>query len=531
MHSSIVEKGEMEMVDKNMNKKIEDLHVRKKRILLGGGSEKVGKQHASGKFTARERIEKLLDKGSFREIGAFARHRCSSFGMEKIEAPADGVITGYGKIDGRNVMVFSHDFTVLGGTQAEVHSLKIVKIKDLAAQVGVPIIGINDSAGGRIQEGVDALGKGTAIFCRNVIYSGVIPQISAILGPCAGGAVYEPALTDFVFMTESIGYMFLTGPKVIKQVTGEDIQIQELGGTSVHCNTTGVAHFYTKTEEECFESIRRLLSFLPSNNKERPPVRHDGDPPDRENQELLEIVPIDFRKPYDVARIISEVVDNQYFYEVHKNWARNIVVGFGRMNGNPTGFIANQPRVLAGAIDINASDKAARFIRFCDAFNIPLITFVDTPAFLPGKNQEFGGIIRHGAKLLYAYAEATVPKITVILRKAYGGGYSAMGHRELGTDLVFAWPTAEIAIMGPEGAAEIIFRREIEAAEDPTQKRQEKMEAFRKHFGHPYIAASRGYVDDVIDPAKTREYLCFGLQLLLEKHQSLPPKKHGNIPL
>jgi len=519
------------MTNEEMNRKIDDLRQKKACIYLGGGSEKISRQHSLGKLTARERIDKLLDKGSFAEIDPFVEHRCTFFGMDKRQAPGDGVVTGYGKINGRLVMLFSHDFTVLGGTQAEAHSLKIVKIKELAIQAGVPIIGLNDSGGGRIQEGVDALGKGTAVFCKTILCSGVIPQISAILGPCAGGAVYEPALTDFIFITENIGYMFLTGPKVIKQVTGEEVGTQDLGGAFTHSNITGVAHFCSKSEEHCFQAIRELLSFLPSSNREKPPHKYSGDPLDRKNHNLHDIVPTDLKKPYDVIDVISEVVDDHAFLEVHRNWARNLVIGFARINGDSIGIVANQPRILAGSIDINASDKAARFIRFCDAFNIPVLTLVDTPAFLPGKTQELGGIIRHGAKLLYAYAEATVPKITIILRKAYGGGYSAMGHKELLTDFVFAWPTAQVAIMGPEGATEIIFRKEIDEADDPKQKLSENLEAFRRRFGNPYVGASRGYIDDVIEPSQTREIIGRSLELLLNKQSSSPTKKHGNIPL
>jgi acetyl-CoA carboxylase carboxyltransferase component len=518
------------MSSEDMKRKIDELNQRKGRISLGGGNEKIKKQHGLGKLTARERIDKLLDRGSFREIDQFVHHRCTFFGMEKVEAPGDAIVTGYGKINGRNVFLFSQDFTVLAGTLGEAHASKIVKIMDLAAKIGAPIIGINDSGGGRIQEGIDSQSGFTSVFYRNAIYSGVIPQISAILGPCAGGAVYAPALTDFIFMTEP-SYMFLTGPKVIKEVTGEDISAYDLGGALVHCNSSGVAHFRTKSEDQCFENIQKLLGFFPSSSRQKPPIEYSGDPVNRKNNKLLEIVPTDLRKSYDIVKVISEIVDDHDFFEVHRHWAQNIVVGFARINGNSIGVIANQPRILAGAIDINASDKAARFIRFCDAFNIPLLTLVDTPAFLPGKNQEFAGIIRHGAKILFAYAEATVAKITIILRKAYGGGYAAMCHRELGADRVFAWPTAEIAMMGAEGAAEIIFQREIEIADDPVQKRQEKIEEFRRQFGNPYVGASRGYIDDVIDPVETRETVANSLDLLLDKHESRPTKKHGNIPL
>lgn len=514
-----------------MKRKIEDLNQRKQKIFQGGGEEKVRKQHALGKLTARERIDRLLDKGTFRELDQFVHHRSTFFGMEKVKAPGDGVVAGHGKINGRDVFLFSQDFTVLGGTLGEAHASKIVKIMDLAAKVGAPVIGINDSGGGRIQEGFDAQYGYARIFYRNSIYSGVIPQISVILGPCAGGAVYSPALTDFIFMTEDISYMFLTGPKVIKEVTGEDISVNDLGGPLVHCDTSGVAHFYTKSEEECFGKIRKLLSFLPSSNRQKPPIEVCSDPANRRNNELLEVVPSDSRKSYDIVKVISEIADHHEFFEVHKRWARNMVVGFARISGMPIGIVANQPKILAGAIDIDASDKAARFIRCCDAFNVPLLTLVDTPAFLPGKNQEFGGIIRHGAKLLFAYSEATVPKITLILRKAYGGGYVVMCHPELKADRVFAWPSAEIAMLGAEGAAEIIFRREIETTQDPSLKRKEKIEEFREQFGTPYSAASRGYIDEIIDPRETRASIAYSLELLRNKQESRPPKKHGNIPL
>ena len=519
------------MNSNEMKRKVAELKKMKEALRLGGGPEKIDKQHRLGKLTARERIEKLLDKRSFVEMDLFVRHRCTLFEMEQVDIPADAVVVGHGKIDGRDVFVFSQDFTVFGGSLGEAHASKIVKIMDLAAKAGVPVIGINDSGGGRIQEGFDAQYGYARIFYRNVIYSGVIPQISVILGPCAGGAVYSPALTDFIFMTEDISYMFLTGPKVTKEVTGEDISAMDLGGPFVHCKTSGVAHFLTKSENECFGSIRTLLSFLPSNNREKPPIVASSDPPERSNEKLGEIVPTDSRKSYDIVKLISEIVDNYDFFEVQKLWARNMVIGFARINGIPIGIVANQPNVLAGTIDINASDKASRFIRFCDAFNLPLLTLVDTPAFLPGKDQEFGGIIRHGAKLIFAFSEATVPKITVIIRKAYGGGYVAMCHPELKADRVLAWPTAEIAMMGAEGAAEIIFRREIEGALDPDLKRKDKIEEFREQFGTPYKAASRGYIDEVIAPEETRASIAHSLEVLKNKHASNPYAKHRNIPL
>jgi acetyl-CoA carboxylase carboxyltransferase component len=514
-----------------MEQLIKELNERKAKIELAGGLDKIEKQHQLGKLTARERILKLLDANTFVETDMFVHHRCEFFGMNKVEAPNDGVITGYGQIQGRLVFIFSQDFTVLGGSLGEAHASKIVKIMDLAAKVGAPLIGINDSGGGRIQEGIDAQYGYSRIFYRNSIYSGVIPQISAILGPCAGGAVYSPAITDFIFMTEGISRMFLTGPNVIKETTGEIISDEELGGARVHNFISGVAHFYSLSEEECFQQMRTLLSFLPSSNREMPPINYSGDPLDRPNPKLLEIVPVEGKKPYNVVKVIEEIVDDGKFFEVQQHWARNIVIGFARIHGHPIGVIANQPNFLAGTLDINASDKAARFIRFCDCFNIPLLTLVDTPAFLPGKAQEFGGIIRHGAKILFAYSEATVPKVTLVLRKGYGGGYVAMCHRELGADAVFAWPTAEIAMMGAEGAASIIFRREIESAPDPEKKRQEKIEEYRKQFYNPYVSGRRGYIDYIISPVETRAMLCRAFDMLWNKQEERPKKKHGSIPL
>ncbi|MDI6756149.1 MAG: acyl-CoA carboxylase subunit beta [Thermodesulfobacteriota bacterium] len=514
-----------------MEKLIKDLEERKARIELAGGADKIEKQHQAGKLSARERILKLLDQKSFVETDMFVHHRCEFFGMNKVEAPDDGVVTGYGSIDGRQVFIFSQDFTVLGGSLGEAHASKIVKIMDLAAKVGAPLIGINDSGGGRIQEGIDAQFGYSRIFFRNSIYSGVIPQLSAILGPCAGGAVYSPAITDFIFMTEGISRMFLTGPNVIKETTGEVISDEELGGARVHNSISGVAHFYSHTEEESFLQIRRLLTFLPNSNRENPPVNYSGDPLDRPNDKLLEIVPVEGKRPYNVIKVIEEIVDDHNFFEVHQHWAKNMVVGFARIHGHPIGVIANQPLVLAGTMDINASDKAARFIRFCDCFNIPLLTLVDTPAFLPGKAQELGGIIRHGAKILFAYSEATVPKVTVVLRKGYGGGYVAMCHRELGADAVFAWPTAEIAMMGAEGAANIIFRREIEKALDPEKKRLEKIQEYREQFSNPYVSGRRGYVDYIISPAETRAMIVRAFDMLWNKQEERPKKKHGSIPL
>jgi len=514
-----------------MEKLLKELEERQAKIELAGGADKIEKQHQLGKLTARERIHKLLDLQTYIETDMFVHHRCEYFGMNKVEAPDDGVITGYGTIGGRQVFIFSQDFTVLGGSLGEAHASKIVKIMDLAAKVGAPLIGINDSGGGRIQEGIDAQYGYSRIFYRNSIYSGVIPQFSAILGPCAGGAVYSPAITDFIFMTEGLSRMFLTGPNVIKEVTGEEISDEELGGARVHNTISGVAHFYSESEEECFGQIRRLLTFLPNSNREKPPVNYSGDPLDRKNEKLFQIVPGEGKRPYNVVKVIEEIVDDHDFFEVQQHWAKNMVVGFARILGHPIGIIANQPMVLAGTIDINASDKAARFIRFCDCFNIPLLTLVDTPAFLPGKAQEFGGIIRHGAKILFAYSEATVPKVTLILRKGYGGGYVAMCHRELGADAAFAWPMAEIAMMGAEGAANIVFRREIEKASDPEKKRLEKIKEYRDQFSNPYASARRGYIDYIIKPDETRPMIGRAFDMLWNKQEERPQKKHGSIPL
>ncbi|MBI4495604.1 MAG: methylmalonyl-CoA carboxyltransferase [Deltaproteobacteria bacterium] len=518
-------------IDPAMESLLRELNERRAKIELAGGPEKIEKQHQQGKLTARERILHLLDPETFVETDMFVHNRCEYFDLNKMEAPNDGVITGYGAIAGRLVFIFSQDFTVLGGSLGEAHASKIVKIMDLAVKVGAPLVGINDSGGGRIQEGIDAQYGYGRIFYRNSIYSGVIPQLSAILGPCAGGAVYSPAITDFIFMTQGISRMFITGPNVIKEVTGEEISDEELGGAKVHSSISGVAHFFSVSEEECFRQIRRLLSFLPGSNGESPPIRYGGDPLDRPNPKLLEIVPVDGKRPYNVVKVIEEIVDDHDFLEVHQHWARNMVVGFARIHGHPIGVVANQPLFLAGTLDINASDKAARFIRFCDCFNLPLLTLVDTPAYLPGKAQEFGGIIRHGAKILFAYSEATVPKVTVILRKGYGGGYVAMCHRELGADAVFAWPLAEIAMMGAEGAANIVFRREIEKAPDPEKKRQEKIREYREQFANPYVSGRRGYVDYIISPAETRPLVARAFEMLWQKQEERPRKKHGSIPL
>jgi len=511
--------------------KLAEMQDRKISLQMGGGQDRIDRQHKSGKLTARERIEKLVDTGSFVEIDAFVTHRCTDFGMDKETAPADGVITGYATIDGRPVYLYSQDFTVRGGSLGEMHAKKITKIIDMAMKMGCPVIGINDSGGARIQEGIDSLSGYGEIFYRNTQASGVIPQISVILGPCAGGAVYSPALTDFIFMVDNISKMFITGPQVVQAATGEQVTEEQLGGSMAHTQISGVAHFNYPTEEECFTGIRSLLSFIPQNNLDDTFVYDTNDDLNRLSPELNTIIPDNPNKSYDIKDIIKKIADNGEFLEVQPMFAQNIVIGFVRLNGRSVGLVANQPKVKAGALDINASDKAARFIRFCDSFNIPIITLTDVPAFLPGVDQEHNGIIRHGAKLLYAYSEATVPKVNVILRKAYGGAYIAMSSKHLGTDLVFAWPTAEIAVMGPEGAANIIFRKEIENADDPIAKRHEKIEEYRERFTNPYMAAARGYVDDIIEPEATRPRLISALEMLQSKRETRPPKKHGNMPI
>ncbi|HHW02771.1 MAG TPA: methylmalonyl-CoA carboxyltransferase [Thermoanaerobacterales bacterium] len=514
-----------------IEQKLKILEEKRKTVEQGGGEKRIKKQHESGKLTARERIQKLLDEESFVEIDAFVEHRCIQFDMTETKAPGEGVVTGYGTINGRLVFVFAQDFTVIGGSLGEMHAAKIVKVMDMAMKMGAPLIGLNDSGGARIQEGVDALKGYGEIFYRNTLASGVIPQISVILGPCAGGAVYSPALTDFIFMVSGTSKMFITGPQVIKAVTGEEVSPEDLGGARAHNQKSGVAHFMSQNEEECFDQIKKLLSYIPSNNLEDAPFKETEDSPVKILPELDNIVPVDPNKPYDMKEIIKMVVDEGDFFEVQALYAQNMITGFARLSGHSVGILANQPRVLAGCLDINASDKAARFIRFCDAFNIPLITFTDTPGYLPGVAQEHGGIIRHGAKLLYAYSEATVPKITVITRKAYGGAYIAMCSRHLGADQVFAWPTAEIAVMGPEGAANIIFKKEIEESNDPVAARNEKIEEYRDRFANPYQAAARGYVDDVIEPSTTRVKLISALEMLMSKRETRPAKKHGNIPV
>ncbi|MBI2184932.1 MAG: acyl-CoA carboxylase subunit beta [Thaumarchaeota archaeon] len=498
---------------------------------LGGGEARIKDQRDKNKLTARERIELLMDEGSFVEFDKFVTHRTSDFGMDKKKTLGDGVVTGYGKIEGRTVFVFSHDFTVLGGSLGEAFGKKVCKVMDLALKTGAPVIGLSDSGGARIQEGVVSLAAYSEIFFRNTISSGVIPQISAIIGPCAGGAVYSPAMTDFTFMVEGISHMFITGPDVVKAALGQDVTFEALGGASVHAQTSGVAHFVTPNEQDCFALIRRLLSYLPQNNSEDPQILPTDDPPARSDDNLPRVIPDDPNKPYDMKEIIRSVLDDNEFLEVHALWAPNIIVGFGRLNGRSIGVVANQPSFLAGALDINSSNKAARFIRFCDAFNIPILTFVDVPGYLPGVEQEHGGIIKHGSKLLYAYCEATVPKVTVITRKAYGGAYCAMGSKYSKADVNYAWPTAEIAVMGPEGAINIIFRDELTRSKTPAETRQKILKDYKAKFANPYAAAERGIIDAVIDPAETRSAVIGAFEMLCNKRESRPPKKHGNIQL
>ncbi|MGH7551266.1 MAG: acyl-CoA carboxylase subunit beta [Gemmatimonadota bacterium] len=510
---------------------LEELHEREREALLGGGAERLEAQHQKGKLGARERLELLLDPGSFLELDMLVTHRTEEFGLASRKVPGDGVVTGHGTIDGRLVYVFSQDFTVFGGSLSEAHAEKICKVMDLALKTGAPVIGLNDSGGARIQEGVASLGGYAEIFLRNTLASGVVPQISAILGPCAGGAVYSPAITDFVCMVEGISYMFVTGPNVVRTVTHEEVSFDELGGALVHATRSGVSHFTYPDEPGCLEGIRRLVGYLPSNNREDPPLIHGDDDPGRRCPALQDAVPENPNKPYDVHAVIDEVVDRGSFLEVHAGYAGNLIVGFARLDGRTVGVVANQPAVLAGVLDIDASLKGARFVRFCDAFNIPLLTLVDVPGFLPGTAQEWGGIIKHGAKLLYAYCEATVPKLTVILRKAYGGAYDVMSSKHIRGDLNLAWPTAEIAVMGPKGAVEILWRREIEGAEDPEAAVEARAEEYRQRFANPYVAAERGYLDAVIDPAETRRRLISGLHALAGKRDANPPRKHGNLPL
>ena len=517
----------------NREQKLEELKRRDALAEAGGGPERRERQHKEGKLSARERIELLLDEGTFEELDKYVTHHCTDFGMEEQRIPGDGFLTGYGRIAGRLAYVFAQDFTVFGGSLSEANAMKICKIMDLAMRNGAPVIGLNDSGGARIQEGVMSLAGYAEIFLRNTLASGVIPQISAVLGPCAGGAVYSPAITDFIFMTRGTSYMFVTGPEVIKTVTHEDVTKEELGGAMTHNATSGVAHFVASNDGDCLAMIRELFSYLPSNNLEEPPRRATSDPWDRADAALGLLVPADPMIPYDIKEAIHAVVDDGDFFEVHEHFARNMVVGFARLDSRSVGIVANQPAVLAGCLDINASVKGARFVRFCDAFNIPLITFVDVPGFLPGTQQEFGGIIRHGAKLLYAYAEATVPKLTVITRKAYGGAYCVMSSKHIRTDVNFAWPTAEIAVMGPEGAVNVVYKRELDKtpAEEREFLRKAKVEEFRERFANPYIAAERGYIDAVIEPRLTRPKLITALRSLENKRDINPKKKHGNIPL
>src|SRR5579872_3850735 len=515
----------------NLEQKVEELKKRNQLAEDGGGAKRRERQHKEGKMSARERIEFLLDEGTFEETDKLVTHRCNDFGMAEQKIYGDGFVTGYGRIEGRLVYVFAQDFTVFGGSLSETNAAKIVKIMDLAAKMGAPVIGLNDSGGARIQEGVMSLAGYADIFLRNTLYSGVVPQISAIMGPCAGGAVYSPAITDFVLMVDKTSYMFITGPDVIKTVTLEEVSKEKLGGAMTHNETSGVAHFLAHDDAECLSMVRELLSFVPSNNLDDPPRRACSDPSDRADVALDTIVPAQSNQPYDIKDVIHAVVDDGYFFEVQEHFTKNIVVGFARLDGRSVGIVANQPAVLAGTLDINASVKGARFVRFCDCFNIPLVTFEDVPGFLPGTAQEYGGIIKHGAKLLFAFAEATVPKVTVITRKAYGGAYCVMASKHIRTDVNYAWPTAELAVMGPEGAVNILYKRELEGAADAASLRAAKVAEFRDKFANPYVAASRGFIDEVIQPRDTRRKIITALRNLENKHDRNPPKKHGNIPL
>ena len=517
--------------EKTVEDRIEELRKRKKAARTPGGRDAAKKQHDKGKLTARERLDVLMDAGSFVETDPFAVHRAHDFGMDRKRPPGDGIITGYGTIDGRKVFVASQDFTVFGGSMGEVMAQKVTKVMDLAMSTGAPFVSINDSGGARIQEGAASLAGYGYIFERNVRASGVIPQISVIMGPCAGGAVYSPAITDFTFMVRETSHMFITGPDVIKTVTGEDVSMEELGGAMTHATKSGVASFVGEDDEDVLNRVRYLLSFLPSNNLEDPPAYAPTDDPNRSADALTHLVPDRAKEPYDMHEVIRYVVDDGEFLEIFPLWAMNIVIGFARLDGRSIGVIANQPKVNAGTLDIEASEKASRFVRFCDAFNIPILTLVDVPGFLPGTNQEYNGIIRHGAKLLYAYAEATVPRMTVITRKAYGGAYLVMNSKHLRSDVAFAWPTAEIAVMGAEGAVNVVFRKEIEKAADPSQKKAELIKEYREKFSTPYAAAERGFIDDVIEPAETRSRLIKALRMLSTKRESVPARKHGNIPL
>jgi len=511
--------------------KLQQLYELKEQAKLGGGIKRIEDQHKKGKLTARERLDLLLDDGSFEEIDMLVRHRSHDFGLDKQRILGDGVVTGHGTIDGRLVFVFSQDFTTFGGSLSEAHAEKICKIMDMAMKVGAPVIGLNDSGGARIQEGVVSLGGYADIFLRNTLASGVIPQISVIMGPCAGGAVYSPAITDFIFMVKNTSYMFVTGPNVVKTVTHEDVTFEQLGGAMTHATKSGVVHFAAENEVECLRQVRKLMSYIPLNNMDEPPFVQTNDNPNRQEEKLNTIVPDNPNKPYDMKEVIKLIVDNAEFFEVHEHYAQNIIVGFARLGGRSVGIVANQPAVLAGVLDIDSSIKGARFVRFCDAFNIPLVVFEDVPGFLPGTDQEWRGIIKNGAKLLYAFCEATVPKVTVITRKAYGGAYDVMNSKHVRGDFNFAWPSAEIAVMGPKGAVEIIFRKEIEMSEDKEKAVEQRTEEYREKFANPYIAAERGYIDDVIEPKQTRPKLIRALQVLDSKVDSNPKKKHGNIPL
>ncbi len=508
----------------------DELKEKRAQAKLGGGQEKIEAQHSRGKMTARERIDALVDPGSFVEVDRFVVHQTTDFGMAEKKIPGDGVVTGHARIDGRLVYLFSHDFTVFGGSLGEMFARKVTKIMDMALKTGVPVIGLNDSGGARIQEGVVSLGGYAEIFFRNVLASGVVPQISAIMGPCAGGAVYSPAMTDFTFMVDKTSYMFITGPDVIETVLNQTVSFEDLGGARLHNTTSGVAHFFAKNEKECLQQIRKLLSYIPSNNMEDPPLAEPR-PPAGRKEELDTILPDDYDKPYDMKEVLTRIVDGGELLEVQALWAPNMITAFARINGQSIGIVANQPKFNAGVIDINSSVKGARFVRFCDAFNIPILTLVDVPGFLPGIDQEHEGIIRHGSKLLYAYCEATVPKITIIIRKAYGGAYDVLGSKHIRADANFAWPSAEIAVMGPEGAINIIFRDELAKSKDPSAKRKELVKSYREKFANPYVAAERGYLDDVIEPSDTREVLVNYLELLKTKREARPPRKHGNIPL
>jgi propionyl-CoA carboxylase beta chain len=515
----------------SVREKLDRLRELGEQAELGGGEERLAAQHARGKLSARERIALLVDEGSFVELDRFVTHRASDFGLAERKVLGDGVVSGYGTVHGRLVYVYSQDFTVFGGSLSEAHAEKIVKLQELSLKNGAPIIGLSDSGGARIQEGVVSLGGYADIFLRNTLASGVVPQVSVILGPCAGGAVYSPAITDFVYMVRGTSYMFVTGPNVVKTVTHEDVDMESLGGADVHSETSGVSHFAFDSEPECLEAVRELFRYVPQNNATPAPTGPGTDPADRQEPTLLEIVPDNPNKPYDMHDVIRAVTDDAGFYEVHAGFARNLITGFAHLGGHSVGIIANQPAVLAGVLDIDSSVKGARFVRFCDAFNIPLVVFEDVPGFLPGVAQEHGGIIRHGAKLLYAFCEATVPKLTVITRKAYGGAYDVMNSKHIRGDVNLAWPTAEIAVMGPKGAVEILFRKEIAQADDPEAATQARIEEYREKFAHPYVAAARGYVDDVIDPRETRPRLISALDMLRDKRDLNPPKKHGNVPL